>query len=454
MSLITDRSGLDRALIPHRPLEDDPSREIRLGALVAGVFFVLFLGWAAVTRLDAAAQASGQVSITGYRQSLASKDGGVVAAIHVVEGQQVKAGDVLVELAGDAAAADERGLVAQVYGLQAQEARLLAEQSGAVAIAWPAQFAALTGNEKAAADQAMKVQQDEFDADAAALAAQKNVLRQRSAEYAQQVDGFRKQIASADTQEKLLADELAGVQTLAAKGFAPLTRVRALERSEAEIGGQRGQYVSSIAEAREQAGEAQLQILQTEKQRDEDVATQLRDATTQLGALEPKLAAARDVVDRDEIRAPVAGAVTGLSVFHAGAVIQPGQPIMDIVPRQAPMVIQARVSPRDVDDLHVGQSVETRFTSLQDRGLPILKGAITRISAESLTDKKTGRAYFTIDVSVPLAEQARLARGRRPDFDLRPGTPVEVLAPLRKRTVLQYLIEPLTDVIWRAGRER
>jgi HlyD family secretion protein len=454
MTLVPQRSAIEGALIPHRPTEDDPRWEIRAGALIAGVFFVLFLGWAGLARLDAAAHATGEVSVAGHRQSLQHKDGGVVSAIHVVEGQEVKAGDVLIELAGDEAAADERALIAQVYGLKAARARLVAEQTGAATIAWPVEFAALAGEERAAADQAVKTQSDQFATRLASLAAQKNVLRQRSAEYDQQVEGLQKQIQSADQQQKLLADELTGVQSLAARGFAPLTRVRSLERNQAEIGGQRGQYVSSVAEAREQAGEAQLQILQTQKQHDEDVASQLRDVTTQLGELEPKLVAAREAVARDEVRAPADGAVVGLSVYNTGSVIAPGQRLMDIVPKKAPLVIEAQISPNDVDELRMGQSVETRFTSIRDRTLPILKGTITRISAEGLSDEKTGRRYFTIEVSVPLPELDKLTKARGPGFELRPGTPVEVLAPVRKRTMLQYLFEPLSDAVWRAGRER
>lgn len=439
--------------IPVKPLEDDPKGEIRFGAVVAALFFVGFLGWAAFARLDAAAYAPGQISVLGHRQSLQHKEGGIVSALHVKEGQIVKAGDVLIELSGAEAQAQERALAAQVIGLEAQRARLQAEQIGAASITWPADFATMTGADREEADRAMRVQQGQFSARSASLSAQKNVLHQRTLELAQQAEGYQRQIESADKQQKLIGDELAGTKSLAEKGYAPLTRVRALERTQAEIGGQRGQYLATVAQSQQQAGEARLQILQLERQHGEDVATQLRDVDFQLNDLQPKLGAARDQLDRTQVRAPASGEVVGLSVFTVGAVIAPGQKLLDVVPQKAPLVIEAQVSPNDADDLHVGQQVEVKFTGVRARGAPILLGKLTKISADSFTDEKTGAHYFSAEATVPVAELDKLKAAKGSGFTLRPGLPVQVLAPLRARTALQYLFEPLNDTLWRAFRE-
>jgi HlyD family secretion protein len=434
-------------------MEDDPRRELRIGVIIAALFFIGFLGWAAFARLDAAAYAGGQVSVAGHRQSVQHKEGGIVSALRVKEGQMVKAGDVLVELAGGEAAAQEEALASQVMGLKAQRARLQAEQTGASVITWPPEFSTLTGVERDDAERAMKVQLAQFEARNSALAAQKGVLRQKTSELAQQAEGYRRQIEAADTQQKLIADELAGTKSLADKGYAPLTRVRALERAQAELGGQRGQYAAAVAQAGEQAGETRLQILQVQRQHDEDIAGQLRDIDFQLNTLAPKLEAARDELARTQVRAPATGTVVGLSVFTVGGVIQPGQKLMDIVPVKAPLVVEAQVSPNDADDLHVGQKVEVRFTAIRERGLPILMGSLTKLSADSFTEEKTGARYFAAEVTVPLPELDKLQMVKGPNYSLRPGLPVQVLVPLRKRTALQYLFEPLGDSFWRAFRE-
>src|SRR5579872_5722367 len=232
-----------------RGVADDGRMEILIGAGVAAVFFILFLGWAAFARLDAAAYAQGEVSVAGHRQSVQHKEEGIVAALNVKEGQKVHAGDVLIQLASADAQAQETALAGQVYGLQAQQARLQAEQFGYPEIRWPATFSQLKGQDLAQAQDAMRVQEAQFKARAAALAGQKSVLRQKSAELGQQIEGFKRQISAADEQNRLLGEELEGVKSLAAQGFASQTRVRSLQRSQAELTGQRGQYAASVAQA-------------------------------------------------------------------------------------------------------------------------------------------------------------------------------------------------------------
>jgi len=452
-SLLKARTALARLGPPADLHDDDPRGEIRFGAIVAGVFFVVLLGWAAFARLDAAAYASGQVSVEGHRQSVQHKDGGIVSAINVKEGQTVKAGDVLVELNGAEAKAQEASLASQVLGLEAQRARLQAEQLGASTITWPKDFGALTGDDLTEAQRAMKVQDVQFHARAASLGAQEAVLRQRSAELGQQAEGYQRQIQAADRQQKLLGDELAGTQALADKGYAPLNRVRALQRAQAELGGARGQYAAQVAQSQQQAGEAQMQMLQLDRQRGEEIAGQLRDIDFQLNDLTPKLNAARDQLARIQVRAPATGAVVGLSVFTVGGVVTPGQKLMDIVPDNVGMVIEARISPNDADDLHIGQATEVKFTSIRDRGLPILQGRLSKLSADSFTDDRTGARFYTAEVIVPPDQMAALQQVKGPGFALRAGMPVQVLVPLRKRTALQYLFEPLTDAIWSSFHE-
>jgi len=433
---------------------DDGRREIWVGCAIAGAFFVLFLGWAALARLDQAAYAQGEVAVEGHRQSVQHKEGGIISALEVKEGQKVQDGQVLIRLAGTDARAQESALAAQVFGLKAQQARLRAEQFGAAQITWPAEFATLKGDDLTAAQNSMKVQQTQFETRKAALVAQKNVLHQKAAELGQQVQGLQRQVEASDEQNRLIGEELEGVKSLAAEGFAPQTRVRSLQRNQAELSGQRGQYAASIAEAKEQTGETQLQALQLDKQHADDVATQLRDVEFQLNDSEPKLRAAQDALAREEVRAPASGTVVGLTVFTVGGVIGPGQKLMDIVPDNVGLVIEARVNPQDADDVRVGKEVEVKFPSLHDRTLPVLKGTLTKLSADSFLDDKTNQRYFEAEATVPQATLERLKLAENGQFQLKPGLPAQVLIPLRKRTALQYLMQPLTEAVWRSFREK
>ncbi|MGH6970890.1 MAG: HlyD family type I secretion periplasmic adaptor subunit, partial [Caulobacteraceae bacterium] len=320
-------------------------------------------------------------------------------------------------------------------------------------IEWPAEFASMSGFDAAQVVKAEAVEEAQFGAHAASVSAQKSVLRQRSSEMSEAARGYGSQMVAARRQQALLGQELAGLKSLAAQGYAPLNKVRELERTQAEIGGQRGQYLASADQARQQAQENDLEILQVDKTEADKIADQLHDVETSLADALPKLAAAKDRLARAEVRAPVSGTVVGLSVFTVGGVIAPGQPLMDIVPDKAPLLIEARVSPGDAEDLHSGQTVEIRFSALHDRRLPIITGRLTTISADSLTDKRTGKGYFSAQISVPVAQIDKLEKRRNADFALRPGLPVQVMVPLRKRTALGYILGPLGDTLWRSFRE-
>jgi HlyD family secretion protein len=178
------------------------------------------------------------------------------------------------------------------------------------------------------------------------------------------------------------------------------------------------------------------------------VADQLRQIDVQLNELRPRMVELRAQIARNEVRAPVSGEVVGLTIFTQGGVIQPGQTLMEIVPRDASQVIIAQIAPNDVDNLRIGQSTEVRFPGLRERNPPIIHGRVTRISADSFTVEETGASYFRAEIVVPASELAKMGRGAE---TLRPGAPVEVVVLLRKRTALGYLLEPLTNQLWRSG---
>jgi HlyD family secretion protein len=243
------------------------------------------------------------------------------------------------------------------------------------------------------------------------------------------------------------------LKPVAEKGFVSKSRIRALERAKAQLAGERGQARAGAGEAELAAGANRLKQLENEKTYRERATGELRDVVFAIDELTPKYRAAREQARELDIRAPATGTVVGLSVFTVGGVIGGGQKLMDIVPDRASLVIAARISPDDVDDVAVGERAEVRFTGLHDRALPLLSGVMTRLSADALTDEKTGQAFFAAEFEVPEGEIAKIRAVRGPNFQLRAGTPAQVTIPVRKRTALQYAFEPLLGVMRRSGGE-
>ena len=299
----------------------------------------------------------------------------------------------------------------------------------------------------------MRLQASEFREGRALLTAQSNVLGQQSNQSNESATGFGAQMRASAEQERLINEELEALRPVAEKGFVSVSRLRQLERAKADLAGQRGAYAANIAQARSAAGEGRLKQLEADRSYREKASTELRQVAYTLAELEPKYRAAHDQRMRLEIRAPVAGTVTGLVIHTVGGVITPGEKVMDVVPSAAALVVSAKFAVQDADDVFAGKVAQVRFSGLHDRGLPLLHGTVTRISADSFTDEKTGVSYYTGEVVVPDSEIARIRAIRGKSFALRPGMPAEVLVPIAKRTALQYAFEPLTDTFWRAFRE-
>lgn len=434
-------------------LQDDAGKDTRWGLIVAAVFFIGILGWAAFARLDAAVYGSGQIVVSGNRQAVQHRDGGIVETIAVREGQRVRAGQVLMTLAGAETAANERAASGQSINTRAVQARLTAEFAGASSVRWPADFATLQGQDRADAVQAVQLQTREFQARRQALEAQRRVLRQDKTQLAAQISGIERQIVSAREQQRLIGDELRGVQTLADQGLVPLTRLRGLQRARADLEGQIGQYTAEIARAREAGGQIDLRLASLDRDRIAEVGGQLREIDTRLSEVTPRLQAYQGQLQRTAVTAPVGGRVVALSVFNRGAVISPGQALMEIVPDRDDLVIESRISPADADNVVPGQRSEIRITAFPGRELPILYGQVIDISADSFTEEQTGVRYFKVRTAVPPDQLAIVRRYQGADA-LRPGLPAEVVIPLRRRTTLDYIIEPFQHALWRSFREQ
>ena len=450
--IVPGQNAVSAAYSPDAIAAADPRREIRIGLIIGALFFIGLIGWAAIARLDAAAIAPGRLVVSGQRQTVQHRDGGVVAEINVREGASVQQGQILIKLAGAEVRAQERALAGQTITLLAQRARLQAEAQGRGRIIAPPEFAALSGEDRLDAARALQVQQGQLRTRAAVLSAQRGVIGQRTSQASSQGSGYSRQVVAVDDQLRLIEEELVSLRGVAEKGFVSKTRVRALERQKAELEGQRGQFAATVAQTGSQQGETRLQILEAQNNYYERIATELRDVETALADARPKWAAARDQLARIDIRAPVSGIVVGLTVFTRGGVIAPGQKLLDIVPDRTPLTIEARLSVEDADDVRAKQKAFVRFATLHETSLPALEGVVTRVSADSLLDERTGESFYTAEVSVPLSELSKINALRGADT-LRAGIPVSIEIPLRKRTALAYAFEPLTGAFRKSFNE-
>jgi HlyD family secretion protein len=401
---------------------DSGAQEIRAGVIALLVFFVGFGGWAAFAPLDAAVVAPAVVVVSGNRQTVQHRDGGIVSRIAVEEGDRVERGQVLIELGSPELVAQEQALLSQVVDLQMQRARLTAERSGARSLQPPPEWAALSADDRIVAEAAFERHRREAG-------------RGAWSAFDARIAGYRGEVASINRQEALLNEELAGMRELANEQLVPMTRVRALERGLAELQGRRAELTSLIAS--------------TQQERYEE----LRNVDARLAELAPQLAGARERLELTRLRAPTDGVVVGLQIHTVGGVVRAGERIMDIVPEGQELIVEAQVRPEAADDLEPGQTTEVRITAFGGRNLPIVHGAVRQVSADRFVDERTGQAYFLAQVAVPPEELRRLTEAGGATRRLRPGLSAQVVIPTRSRTALQYLLEPLDQTLWRSLRE-
>jgi len=429
------------------PTRDSLMPELRVGGVVAGAFFLGFMGWASFIPLDAAATAEGIVAVAGNRQAVQHRDGGIVTELNVQEGQMVMEGDLLLQISASELVAQERGLSGEAISLQAQRARLLAERAGAARLVRPVELMNLSAEDQALADEAMASQQLLFDTRRSSRINERNVLEQRIRQHDEQISGIAHQQVSNELQKQLMSEELQGLQKLVPSGYVAVNRVRAMEREVADLDGRDGSLRSDAARLTEAIGEARLGIISIDRRTQEEIATELRDLQVRLDEVLPRLNATRQQIARATVRAPATGQVVALKVFTEGGVVIAGDTLMEIVPSDRSLVIEAKAAPTDADDLTIGMTTQIRFPALQEKDLPIIEGQISKISADSFEDQRTGTHYFEIEVMVPLESLDKLKEFRA-DGGIRAGLPAQVVVPLRKRTALGYLLEPLSSTFW------
>lgn len=436
------------------PQSNDPDLEflntrriVGAGRMIILIFFVGFFGWSAIAPLDSAIQAPGIIVVETHRKTIQHLEGGIVRDVLVREGQAVHAGQLLVQLDDTQARASRELLQGEGDALAAQEARLTAERDGADRVSFPSFLTDHQDDPKVV--EAIKGELNNFNTRRETLKKQIAILSQRSSENNSQIAGLKKEQESIDQQIALTDQEVQSVQGLYARGLSTLPRLLQLQRQAADLIGQRGQVVEKIAQVQLSSGENELQGMNIKNQFMSDVVKDLRDAQTKRFDLLDRLHAAQDILTRLTVRAPVSGKVVGLAVHTKGAVLRPGDTIMEIVPLKDALDVEAHVRPEDADSVHVGMPAQVTMSAYQRRRLPTITGTVTNVSADRLTDQRTGMPYFSVIVTV---DKTPLSGYQ--DAKLLPGLPVEVALETGQRTALSYFTEPITDVFRKGMREK
>jgi len=421
--------------------------ELRVGLRILIVALLFGGGWLAFVPLAGAVVVPGNLVVQSNVKLIQHPTGGVVAEIKVQNGARVEAGDLLVRLDATQAKASLQVVTKQLDEIRARMARLVAERDGLAHIEFPAEL--LT---RASEDNVMSLLASEeqlFKARSTTRQSQKDLLNSQIAQLTEEISGLDAQVDSKAKQLDLIQGELTGVQDLYDKRLVPLTRLTSLQRDAARIDGERGQLTSSIAETKAKIDTAKLQIVRIDQDFRAEVVKDLNEAQGKEAELVERSIAARDQLDRIEIRAPTSGTVNQLSIHTVGGVIKGGETIMEIVPDADDLQIEARVDPKDIDHVKTGQHAVVRLTAFNQRTTPQLKGSVNYVSADIGHDQQSNKTFYTVRIVLPEEEHRRLS-----GLQLVPGMTAEVFMQTGSRTMLSYLFEPITDQLRRAFVEQ
>jgi HlyD family secretion protein len=422
-------------------------RELRTGLRILLVAGVLGGGWFFFVPLAGAVVVPGNLVVQSNVKTIQHPTGGVVAEIKVKNGDRVYGGDLLVRLDATQAHASLEVVNKQLVEVRAKMARLTAERDDLPQLTIPPELASRTDDETV--NSLLASEQSLFKARSSARKSQKDLLQGRAAQLNEEISGLQVQVDSRAKQLELIQGELAGVQDLYDKRLVPLTRLTSLQREAARLDGERGQLLSSIAETKSKVGEAELQIVRIDQDFRTEVVKDLGEAQGKEAELAERGVAARDLLDRIEIRAPTSGVIHQIAVHTIGGVIKAGDAIMEIVPDTEDLQVEARLQPQDIDHVHTGQTAFVRFSAFNTRTTPQLTGIVSYVSADTSHDQQTNAPFFSVRVTLPDDERRRLA-----DQQLVPGMPAEVFMQTGSRTMVSYIFKPIAEQMRRAFVEQ
>ncbi len=432
---------------------DTPPGERRLLLMGLSVVLVLFGGfgaWAALAPLASAAIAPGLVSVEGYRKAVQHLEGGIVSGIQVRDGDRVERGQVLLTLADTQARAQLEVLRGDLFQAMALVARLEAQRDGRVRPAFPNALLQAGGDPRAA--EAMRLQQQAFSARRQARDGEAALFEQQTQVLRAKARGLAAQLLSSEQRARSYAAEREDYVALLAEGYAERPRVRDIERNLAQSEGQRDELLAELAATELQIAETRLKIAQLDRELRREATKELAEVQAGMFALLEKQRALDDTVARTVVRAPVSGTVLGLGVHTTGAVVRPGDRLLEVVPQAEKLVVEVQLAPRDIDQIRPGQGAEVRFPGFKMRTLPRIEGRLVAVSADRLLDEQGGQKlpYYLGRVEI---EEQGLRALRAAQLELLPGMPAEVLVNTGQRTLMEYLLAPLRDVAARSLKE-
>jgi HlyD family secretion protein len=412
------------------------------------VFIVAGIGViGATTELAGAVIAPGTLVVQSNVKKVQHPSGGIVGELAVHDGSQAQAGELLIRLDATIAQANLAMVEKSLNELFARRARLDAERDGADALELPEELQQSAHQPDVA--RVIAGERKLFELRRQAQEGQKAQLRERIAQLKDEVRGYTDQVAAKQKEIEFIGKELEGVRDLWQKNLVPITRVTALERDSARLEGERGQLIATIAQGKGKVSETELQIIQLDQNLRSDVAKELADIRAKVAELAERKITAMDQLQRIDIRAPQSGVVHQLSVHTKGAVISAGEQIMLIVPEHDDLVVEVRVDPQKIDQVKLGQTAALRFPGFNQRSTPELNGRVSRIGADTIEDQRSGQPYYLVRIAMSAEEIGRLD-----GLKLVPGMPVEAFIRTDERTMLSYLLKPLTDQARRAFREK
>jgi HlyD family secretion protein len=419
--------------------------------LLAGLSVLVLLGggvggWAATTELAGAVVAPGAVVVDSNSKKVQHPTGGVVGEIHVRDGDHVQAGELVVRLDDTITRANLAVITKALDELAARQGRLEAERDGVATISVPPELSDRSTDRDVA--KLIMGEKTLFKLRHQAREGLRAQLKERIGQLHEQITGLEEQTDAKADEIKLIQNELTGVRELWRKNLVPINRVTQLEREATRLKGERGQLIASVAQAKGRISETELQIIQIDQDLRSEVAKELGEIQAKTAELVEKRVAAKDQLMRIDIRAPQAGIVHQMAVHTIGGVIAAGDPIMLIVPENDELAIEARVAPRDIDQLIIGQDAVLRLSAFNRRTTPELIGKVSRVAADLIQDQNADTSYYTARITVDRNELRRLD-----GLKLVPGMPIEAFIQTGRRTALSYLVKPLSDQVERVFRE-
>lgn len=419
---------------------------ILFGLAVIFMTFGIAGGWAAMAPLDSAVVAPGVVAVENNRRLVQHLEGGIISEILVQDGHRVEEGAVLFRLDTTRAKATEAVERQLLHAARILEARLIAELGDRSEIALPEDI--LEVRDQPAVAQAIEDQTAQFTERRNSINGQIGILRARVEQAHTRADGLNQELESTRQQIGYINEELTGVRQLYEKGLVSAPRMHALERERARLEGVIGRTIAEISGAEAMAGEAELQIRQLQQERLERTAEQVIDVRKTINELHERLTVSSDILRRTAILAPRSGKVLNLKVFTVGQVIRAGETLLEIVPEDEGMIINAHVSPMDIDKVLTGMNAEVRFTGIKAHQAPVVYGEVREVSPDRLIDENTRQPYFLARIVVAESDIPEPLQGR-----LTPGMPSDIILPTGERTVLEYLVQPMQTALTRALRE-